>query len=204
MTEIAPAPPPPDLVSARPAPSRRAIHLGLAGAAALGLLLALALSGAGRPKPDAGGADSGGGLAIAVQPAPKPAPIPITRNADPLNALPEEAANLPAPAVTPAWAARAAGPAPSPVRARPAFDCDGADSLAEQMICGEERLAAADRRMDRAFQAALDAGVPMRILRRQQRDFLDAREAAARHGQDAVADVYSERIAVLDGMARGY
>jgi uncharacterized protein YecT (DUF1311 family) len=213
MTETATPPTPaPDLVSARPAASKRLIYAGLAAAAALGVVLALALSGGGEPKADAGAAD-GKGLAIAVQPAPKPAPIPVTKSADPLNALPEEAAGLPAnprapPTASPAPVVTPASTAPEtterPSRANPSFDCDDAGSRAEQMICADRRLAAADRRMDRAFQAARDAGVPMRILRRQQRAFLDARDEAARHGPDAVADVYSERIAELDGMAQGY
>lgn len=212
MTETAPAPPPPELISRRPAPSSRLVLFGgLAAAAVLGLVLAAALSGDRKPGAQSE-AESDKGLAIAVQPAPKPAAIPIVKG-DPLNALPEEAANLPAnpprpaaapapsPEVIPAATPPAARPAP---RSRPSFDCDEASSRAEQMICTDDSLAAADRRMDRLYQQALDAGVPPRILRRQQRAFLDAREEAARHGPDAVADVYSERNAELEGMAQGY
>ncbi len=204
MTDTAPETPP-QIVEPRPGLSRRTLYLSLAVVALFGVGIAAVL-GAEKPK-----TADGPGLAIAVQPAPKPAPIAFTQSGEALNALPDEAASLPAnpgasaspaPVVTPASTAPESDQRPS--RANPAFDCEGADSRAERMICADPRLAADDRRMDRLYHQALDAGVPARILRRQQRDFLDAREAAARQGPDAVADVYGERIAELQGMAQGY
>lgn len=205
MTEtVTPPDPGPQIVIAGRAVPRRMLWFGLAGAGALGLILAIALTGH-DPK-----AESSQRLAIAVQPAPKPQPLPISKSDDPLNAIPAEAASLsanpprpaPEPRVTPASVNTGEPDAARGISA--SFDCADAGSRAERMICADDRLAAADRRMDRAYQDALDAGVPMRILRRQQRAFLDARSDAARQGPDALADIYSERIAELEGMARGY
>ena len=44
--------------------------------------------------------------------------------------------------------------------------------------------------------------MPEQILRRQQDAWLAAREEAARAGPQAVFDVYSERTAELEGLAR--
>ena len=90
-----------------------------------------------------------------------------------------------------------------PVRAvRPAFDCRFARSMADRLVCVDPRLAAADRRMAQAYQHALDVGVPEEVLRRQQEAWLDARDQAAREGPEALADIYGQRIAELQGMAR--
>jgi uncharacterized protein YecT (DUF1311 family) len=207
MTDTVPQtpPPPPDLIVAptivepRPGHSRRTLYLGLAVAALLGVGIAGVL-GADRPKTTAGP-----GLAIAVQPAPKPAPVKSAIAPGPLNGIPEEAASLPA---NPPPAQPINLPAPPsadmPTRAataNPTFDCDGANNRAERMICGDAGLAAADRRMDQAFQQALEAGVPFRVLQRQQRAWLRARNDAAFDGRDAVAAVYQDRIDELRQMA---
>ncbi|MGE5501327.1 MAG: lysozyme inhibitor LprI family protein, partial [Ignavibacteriales bacterium] len=92
--------------------------------------------------------------------------------------------------------------APTPVR--PAFDCRLARSTADRLVCVDPRLAAADRRMERAYQHALDVGVPEPVLRRQQEAWLNARDEAAREGPEALADTYGKRIAELQGMARYY
>jgi len=89
-----------------------------------------------------------------------------------------------------------------PVRPQPAFDCRLARSTADRLVCVDPRLAAADRRMERAYQHALDVGVPESILRRQQDAWLNARDRAAREGPEALADIYGQRIAELQGMAR--
>jgi uncharacterized protein YecT (DUF1311 family) len=70
------------------------------------------------------------------------------------------------------------------------------------MVCVDPQRARADRRLARAYREALDAGVPEQILRRQQDAWLAAREEAARAGPEAVFDVYSERTAELEGLAR--
>jgi uncharacterized protein len=92
---------------------------------------------------------------------------------------------------------------PLPVRAvRPSFDCSGASSYAEEMVCAEPDLAAADRRLARAFQSALRAGVPYDMLRNEQDDWLAIREQAARRSPAAVASIYDQRIDELNAMAR--
>lgn len=91
--------------------------------------------------------------------------------------------------------------APTPA-ARPRFNCAYARTQAEHLVCVDPQLAAADRRLARAYREAIDAGVPERVLRRQQDAWLAVREEAARAGPAAVFDVYSERTAELQGMAR--
>jgi uncharacterized protein YecT (DUF1311 family) len=104
-------------------------------------------------------------------------------------------ARTPAPAPQPE-PAQASDPASLPVQARvqPAFDCAAAGTAAEQMVCGDPELAAADRRMNRAYRAALDAGAPEDQLRSEQQDWLGIREDAARHSRRAVASIYEQRI----------
>lgn len=83
----------------------------------------------------------------------------------------------------------------------PSFDCADSASAAEELVCGDAALAAQDRRLADAWRRALDAGVPMHRLRRQQHRWLDAREDAARHAPDEVADLYDQRIQELDEVA---
>lgn len=92
-------------------------------------------------------------------------------------------------------------PAPPP---RNRFDdCADAPSLAQQMVCDDRRLAAADQRMKAAYAAALDAGVPYRALARDQADWLEVREEAADVGRGAVMDLYRQRTQRLWDLARG-
>jgi uncharacterized protein YecT (DUF1311 family) len=93
-------------------------------------------------------------------------------------------------------------PPSRPTAAQPSFNCAYARSQSERMVCVDPQLARADRRLARAYREALDAGVPEQILRRQQDAWLAAREEAARAGPEAVFDVYSERTAELEGLAR--
>ncbi|MBP7817590.1 MAG: DUF1311 domain-containing protein [Phenylobacterium sp.] len=85
----------------------------------------------------------------------------------------------------------------------PSFDCADSVSAAEELVCGDAALAAQDRRLAGAWRRALDAGIPMHRLRRQQQRWLDAREDAARHAPEEVADLYDQRIQELDDVA-GY
>lgn len=89
-------------------------------------------------------------------------------------------------------------PAPAPAsrwtRLQPSFDCGYAQSLAQRMVCDDPELAAADRRMSRAYRAALAAGAPEEDLRLEQQDWLAIREDAARHSPRAVANIYAQRI----------
>ena len=106
----------------------------------------------------------------------------------------------------PPWA-REPPPAPvarEPLRAgRPSFDCRRAQSLAEEMICEDAVLAAADRHMARAFERAVRSGVPLDQLQAEQRDFMAMREDAARRSPRALASLYDQRIADLNAMADG-
>ncbi|HYG27616.1 MAG TPA: lysozyme inhibitor LprI family protein [Caulobacteraceae bacterium] len=90
----------------------------------------------------------------------------------------------------------------APARTRPSFNCRYARTTSERMICVDPNLAAADRHLNRAYEAAIASGVPERVLRRQQDEWLNAREAAARHGPRAVAQVYDARIGELERMRR--
>lgn len=147
------------------------------------------------------------GLGVQVLPGPVQLPLANTAIAeapppdlpDPAPASEEAARNAP-----PAPVEQAAEPAAPPARtvARPSFDCRFPHSPAEQMVCTDPQLAAADRRMSQAYRDALNAGVPEQVLDRQQAAWMAAREDAARNGPAAVADVYGERIAELQGMAR--
>ena len=151
------------------------------------------------------------GLGIQVLPGPavvQPQDTPVDAEApppdlsDPAPASEEAARNAPP---APAQVAEPSPPEVSPparVAVRPSFDCRYARSPAEQLVCGDPQLAAADRRLARAYREALDAGVPRQILDRQQAAWMAAREDAARFGPAAVADVYGERTAELQGMAR--
>jgi uncharacterized protein len=69
------------------------------------------------------------------------------------------------------------------------------------MVCADPELAAADRRLNRAYERAIQAGVPRRYLRAEQDDWLSIREQAARRSPRAVANIYDQRIAELNDMA---
>lgn len=142
-------------------------------------------------------------LEIMVTPAPEPV-TPILPPGQTVSPQPAQPA-LPAPRpISPPVATR---PAIEPVarprqRARPSFNCRYARSTSERMVCVDPNLAAADRRLAAAYRDAIDAGIPERVLRRQQDMWLGAREAAARYGPEDVARVYEARIAELEGMSR--
>jgi hypothetical protein len=137
----------------------------------------------------------------------QPAPLPVTPappdESDPaVAAQPKDSAptlEAPSPVVVGSIPERTP---PTPSGPRPSFNCAYARSGAERMICGDAQLASLDRQMSRAYRRALDAGVPRRILDRQQAVWMSARERAARDGPEAVADVYGQRIAELEGLAR--
>ncbi|WP_395674523.1 lysozyme inhibitor LprI family protein [Phenylobacterium sp.] len=89
----------------------------------------------------------------------------------------------------------------APRRASPSFDCGSARTQAEAMVCADPDLAAADRRLSRAYERAIDAGVPRRELRAEQDDWLAIREDAARRSPDAVASIYEQRTRELNDLA---
>ncbi len=201
-----------------PPPRRRGLWIagGLAaavlGVAALGLTL-------GDDLPDM--APEGAqtlDIEVADQPAPPP-PGAVAPGAA-LEVLPEDMAQAaphnPPPVYEPplemAEAPPESGPEPAPP-ARPAlrqpanlsfapsFDCRRARSQGERVVCADPVLAAADQRLNAAYQQALEAGVPDWRLERQQRRWLRAREDAAFAAPEAVAEVYEARIAELQAQA---
>ncbi|HEY8615302.1 lysozyme inhibitor LprI family protein [Phenylobacterium sp.] len=119
----------------------------------------------------------------------------------------------PPPAVVPRSAPEAAAPvvarapepppyvAPPPDRVTPSFNCRYARSPSERLVCSDPELAAADRRLARAYNRAVAAGIPARELRAEQDDWLSIREQAARRSPRAVASVYEQRIQELNELA---
>ncbi|HVI31894.1 lysozyme inhibitor LprI family protein [Phenylobacterium sp.] len=160
-----------------------------------------------------------------------PVPPPTPRADGPLEVLPPELARAaPAPAAGPAPMVRAEAPRPpvvvapsasessAPVVARapepapfvpprrradanPSFNCRYARSTSEEMVCADPQLAAADRRLNRAYERAIASGIPARELRAEQDDWLGIREDAARRSPRAVASVYEQRIRELNALA---
>jgi len=92
-------------------------------------------------------------------------------------------------------------PAAAPVR--PSFDCRGPLTRAQQMVCGDARLAAADRRLSQAYAAALAAGGPHDQLRSEQGDWLAIREDAARYSNRAMLNIYEQRTRELEALTGG-
>jgi len=92
--------------------------------------------------------------------------------------------------------------APAPPRpAAPAPKACAAESRAEALLCGDPKLAAADRRLAAAYRRAVQAGASPDRLRRQQGRWLAARETAAEEAPWAVAQVYEARISELEDEA---
>lgn len=123
-------------------------------------------------------AAASGRQVTAVAPVPRPAPMaPVARE--------------------PAFAS-----VPRPARNEgPAFNCRFARSQSERQVCGDEELAALDRRLNRAFNRAVSSGVPFRELRAEQDDWLNIREDASRRSPEAVASIYRQRIRELNDIA---
>jgi hypothetical protein len=110
---------------------------------------------------------------------------------------PPPAAARPEPAPEPA-----PPPRPAPVQQAARDRCDASDP-GEVLVCQNPSLQMADRRLQRAYRAAEDAGVEPWRLQQQQRRWLAARTAAARENPWAVRDVYAARIAELEDLSRG-
>ena len=128
---------------------------------------------------------------VAPMPA-EPAPAPIPRPAPAAPRAPQAASAPQAPiAPDPTWGER------------PSFDCRNAASLAEEMVCTDAVLAAADRHMARAYRRAERSGAPIEALREDQDDWLAYREEAALRSPRAVAAAYDRRIGELEAIAAG-
>jgi uncharacterized protein YecT (DUF1311 family) len=123
----------------------------------------------------------------------------ILPSVSPASAATETAARSPAPSI----ATYGAG-APEAAESRPqrryaaSYDCATARPGAEEMVCEDPALAAADRRLARAYERAMRAGVDPDDLRQEQRDWTAIREDAAMRSPRALAQVYDQRIEELD------
>jgi uncharacterized protein len=104
-------------------------------------------------------------------------------------------------APTPAPEPELAEAAPARPPIQPSFDCREARTPSQQMICSDPRLAEADRRMSRAYEAALAAGAQQEDLRSEQADWLSIREDAARRSKRAVMNIYEQRTEELEALA---
>jgi uncharacterized protein YecT (DUF1311 family) len=124
-----------------------------------------------------------------------PAPAPIAPAAPPAAPAAQPAPPDIAEAAPPRDAVAVAAP---PGRA--SFDCRDAPTAARAMVCEDAGLAAMDRRMKRAYAAALAAGAPESELAADQRDWLAIREEAARYSRRSVVNIYRQRIDELEAM----
>lgn len=187
---------------------------GIAGALTLGVLFGLwarpELIGpapAAMPAP-ASAPTLGAQVPVVVAPPAKPELPP--RAPGRLETLPPEMAAaartqiLPsiAPAISGLAPAEAAEAPPSP-RYVASFDCATARPGAEEMVCEDPALAAADRRLARAYARAMGAGADPENLRQEQRDWVAIREDAAMQSRQALADVYDQRTLELSRIAEG-
>ena len=198
---------------------------GVALAAGLVILTGLLVALAARSGPEPAPSETTLGVEVA---APAPPPEPVADGA-PLDVLPADMAAAAAPAPPAPLEAPPApesddptrlaeAPAPQrptvegdeprfvslpPAQQGPSLDCRSARSRAERMVCADPALAEADQRLGEAYRAALAAGVPDWRLGRQQRRWLQAREAAAHEAPYAVAGVYEARIEELRAMVGG-
>jgi uncharacterized protein len=85
-----------------------------------------------------------------------------------------------------------------PARASgPSFKCRYARTASERMVCARPELAAADRRLNAAYENAIAAGADRASLRLEQDRWLAIREGAA-PDPAAVRDVYERRIRELE------
>ena len=139
-----------------------------------------------------------------VAPAPRPGTPPRPAERAPVQRAqaPAREPARPAPdeAERRAYAAAREGPTAAEVAAArprsgrgPSFNCRGARSTAERLVCSDPELATLDRQLNAAYEDAIAAGVPRRVLRQEQDRWLGVRESAA-PDPDAVADVYRRRI----------
>ncbi len=216
---------------ATPAPRRSGLWIPIAGAvvfAGLAVIIALGLNNSG-PMPDRNDeATTTPRVQVVQNTAPAPAPATASSNSPPANSLPGGAV-APA-AFAPFQAAPSPGlgqtgrPAanleplardiatqaapkmvlaePAPAARRPAGPCDAAGSYAQGLICADPALGAADRRMARAYSAALRSGVSEDELRVDQEEWLRIRDDAARYSRHALLSVYQDRIGELEDLAR--
>jgi uncharacterized protein YecT (DUF1311 family) len=135
------------------------------------------------PRPATSTETASPGSARAAQARPATAARSRARRTAPRPAAPTPAklaVQLPAP------------PPPQPLT--PSFDCASATGAAELRVCGNSRLAAADRAVAAAYRRAETAGVSTRRLRRQQKSWLAARDRTAEDQPEALVELYERRM----------
>lgn len=135
-----------------------------------------------------------------VSPAPPAVHLAQVARPPPRFVDPEVSSNASVILPAPVAVAPAAEPQPPPAPIRPSFDCQGALTRAQQMVCSDPRLAAADRRMSQAYAAALAAGPAYDELRSEQADWVAIREDAARYSNRAVLNIYEQRTRELEAL----
>ncbi len=145
-------------------------------------------------------------MEVLPRPGAAPARTPLAEAVIPVMPAPQrvlaQAPSPPLPAEAPSVVAASREASVRTAPEPPRFDaCRDAPTRAYEMVCSDMRLAEADRRMKRAYSAALAAGVPPGELRRDQQDWLDVREEAAQVSRRAVADIYRQRTRELLAMA---
>lgn len=207
-----------------------AMLAGVALAGALGLALGLAMQPqlisdlmpkGGAPSPAAEETGPAKGMDIVMAEPPPEAPLP---QRPPLETMgpdlaiydPPGVAEAPQPPIPPepmtAPVAQIPRHAPMPPLARaapeatlatrrPRFDCRDAGSLAEELVCTDAVLIAADRQLNRAYDRALRAGAPEDELAADQDEWMASREDAALRSPRALARLYDQRIAELNAWA---
>ena len=79
----------------------------------------------------------------------------------------------------------------------PAPTCATAQTLADELVCADPALAAADQRLALVWREAIAAGVPAWRLRRGQERWLAQREDAAYEQPQALPELYRSRIDAL-------
>jgi uncharacterized protein YecT (DUF1311 family) len=193
-------PPPPP--KARRLPSRTVVIGGVAVGLALGAVLGLAA------RPDLGGRTP---EPAPMQPAPraatamldvevaKPVILPAPRAVGRLEVLSPDLVSA-APRMV---AAASAPPHIEPrAAARAEPDCSTAGSASEELICADPALSRADRRLQQAYDRAMQSGaMSRRDLRDEQLDWLALRENAARRSPFEVRSLYEQRIDELNALA---
>jgi len=131
---------------------------------------------------------------------PRPAPI----RAPSIQPPAVQAPTVPSPQAfnaPPAYPPRLAVPATPQPAAVATGPCANAASRAAQVVCADPDLSAADREMMRAYRRALRNGAQPEALQRDQREWLAAREDAARRSPRALAELYDRRIDELNSAA---
>lgn len=187
---------------ARALPRRYILALG---GVAVVLLLGAVVGYAALSDPGERSEDGVMGLGVEVNAPTPPAPVPqATTQLEVLSPdMIQQPLPMQPPPLTPEEAYTAAEPVELPPDAthQASFNCATARPGAEQMVCADASLAAADREMAQAYRRALRAGASAEDLRLEQRDWIALREDAARRSPQALAAIYFQRIDDLNAIA---